>query len=140
MYGFFALDEPSKSITNISFGYLASGPTGPTGPQGQTGPNSFNTYSLSPIITANTTINPASDYNVYQINTTSNAITITLPSTSGLSRIYIFSDVGGNLINNNLILQTDGSDTIAGQSSFTSNINYSSIQIISNTISKWLVI
>jgi hypothetical protein len=77
---------------------------------------------------------------VYQIDTTSNTITITLPSTSGLSRIYIFSDVGGNLINNNLILQTDGSDTIAGDSSFTANINYSSIQIISNTINKWLVI
>jgi hypothetical protein len=140
LYGFFALDEASKSITNISFGYLATGPTGPTGPQGQTGPNSFNTYTLSPTITTNTTINPASDYNVYQIDTTSNIITITLPSTSGLSRIYIFSDIGGNLINNNIILQTDGSDTIAGQSSFTANINYSSIQIISNTISKWLVI
>jgi hypothetical protein len=54
--------------------------------------------------------------------------------------IYIFSDIGGNLINNNLILQTNGTDTIAGQSSFTANINYSSIQIISNIISKWLVI
>jgi hypothetical protein len=116
------------------------GPTGPQGATGQTGPNSFNTYSISSIITANTTINPASDYNVYQIDTSSNKITITLPPTSGLSRIYIFSDVGGNLINNNLILQTNGTDTIAGQSSFTANINYSSIQIISNTNNKWLVI
>jgi hypothetical protein len=95
---------------------------------------------LSPTITADTTINSASDYNVYQIDTTSNQITITLPSTSGLSRIYIFSDIGGNLINNNLTFQTNGSDTIAGDSSFLMNINYSSIQIISNTISKWLVI
>lgn len=116
----------------------AKGDTGDIGPQGPTGPNIFTDYTISSILTNSsyTLYSDVSEYDIYQVDTSSNTITITLPLISSLTnnkRMHIFSDVGGNLINNELIIQTSGSDTIANNNSLTLNINYSSITLISNT-------
>ena len=114
------------------------GDTGDTGPQGPTGPSIFTDYTISSILTNSsyTLYSTLSEFDIYQVDTSSNIITITLPLISSLTnnkRMHIFSDVGGNLINNELIIQTSGSDTIANNNSITLNINYSSITLISNT-------
>jgi hypothetical protein len=126
------------------------GPKGEKGEQGPVGPNSFTNYTISSTVLTNPTYTlytTISDTDFYLINTSANSITITLPQISSLvnnKRIHIFSDVGGNLSKNNLIIQTGGTDTICGNSSFTLNINYSSIQIAANGLvggtGKWLVI
>ena len=53
--------------------------------------------------------------------------------------MHIFSDVGGNLTNNEFIIQTSGSDTIANNNSITLNINYSSLTLISNANGIWII-
>lgn len=137
-------------------GLGSTGPTGPTGPSGEasntgatgpTGPNMFTSYTVSPVLTSATYTNLYTQvgvYDVYQINTSSNAINITLPLISSSKRSHIFADVGGNLISNNLTLSTQSPDTIANDTSLLLNINYSSVQIISNAnvggSSKWLII
>ncbi len=130
----------------------AQGETGYTGAQGETGPSSFNSYTVSPTKSSNFSIpSLTSDinyYNIYQVDTSTNSITITLPQISSIDnnnkRIIYISDIGGNLINNNLIIQTSGSDLINNTSSLTAVINYSNIQLVSNygttTPSRWLII
>lgn len=127
-----------------------TGPTGPIGYTGPTGSDIHRSYTVSPILTSPTYTNLYSqvgDYDVYQIDTSSNSMNITLPLISTLSnnkRSHIFSDVSGNLISNNLTLSTQGPDVINGDTSLLLNISYSSVQIISNANvggnSKWLII
>lgn len=130
----------------------AIGSTGATGSTGYTGPSSYLSYTVSPTKTSSFTIpNLTSDpnyYNIYQIDTSSGIITITLPQISTFDnsnkRIVQICDVGGNLNLNNLIIQTSGSDTINNDTSATFVVNYSSIQLVSNygttTPSKWLLL
>lgn len=127
-----------------------TGPTGPIGYTGPTGPDIHRSYTVSPILTSPTYTNLYSqigDYDVYQIDTSSNSMNITLPLISTLSnnkRSHIFSDVSGNLISKNLTFNTQGPDVINGDTSLILNISYSSVQIISNANvggnSKWLII
>ena len=122
----------------------ATGATGPTGPTGATGPNTFTDYTISGILTDSTytLYSGISVFDVYQFNTSSNQITVTLPLISSLTnnkRTHIFSDVGGNLTNNPIIIQTSGSDTIANENNIILNINYSSITLISNTNGVWII-
>jgi len=125
------------------------GDTGPQGPQGDTGPqgipgsNSNTSYTISIILDTNFSIDTTNDYDIYQIDTSNNTITITLPEISTLTdgkRIYNIVDVGENLINNNCIINVSGSDSIQGQTSYTMNINYSNVKLCSNTIDKWLIL
>ena len=114
------------------------GPPGPPGKQGPTGPSIFTEYTISSILkkSSYTLYSNLSEYDIYQVDTSSNSIKIILPLISALKnkkRMHIFTDVGGNLTNNNLIIQTSGSDKIANNNSITLNINYSSITLISNT-------
>jgi len=143
----------------------ATGPTGPTGPSGYTGytgptgytgvtgPTGLNTmtsYTVSPVMTLNNYTNLYTEvgiYDIYQIDTSSNQINVTLPLISTLNnykRSHIFCDIGGNLISKNLQLISQNPDTIAGDTNFLLNINYSSVQIISNANvggnTKWLII
>ena len=120
------------------------GDTGDTGPQGPTGRSIFTEYTISSILTNSsyTLYSDVSEFDIYQVDTTSNVITITLPLISNLTnykRMHIFSDVGGNLTNNEFIIQTSGSDIIANNNSITLNINYSSVTLISNTNGIWII-
>ena len=56
------------------------------------------------------------------------------------ARIYYISDISGTSSNNNLILNTSGSDTILGDTQYLININYTSLIIVSNKIDKWILI
>jgi len=71
----------------------------------------------------------------YLIDTNPSICTITLPSISSLTnnkRTFTFTDIGGNLINNNAIINTTSPDLIGGQYSMTLNIDYSSATLTSN--------
>lgn len=125
-----------------------TGATGPTGPQQ---PNFYTNYTITQITTIGPTgYNiPASSsdpnyYNVYQVDTTNGALTINLPLISSLDnsqkRIHYIVDNAGQLSNNNLIITPTPSDTIGGESSATIVVDYSSVQIMSNTTDKWLII
>jgi hypothetical protein len=125
-----------------------TGSTGPTGTTGPTGPSTFNAYTVSPIQISNFSIpNSSPYYNVYQVDTTSGIITVTLPSISlldnGRCRIHYIVDVGGNLETYELVIQTSGGDTIGGETSVSLTVNYTGIQLMSNTGvggNKWLLI
>lgn len=133
------------------------GPTGPTGigytgPTGPQGANFYTNYSITQItaVSGGSTYNiPSSSidpnyYNVYQVDTTNGTLTINLPLISSLDnsqkRIHYIVDNIGQLSNNNLIITTTLTDTIGGQPSATILVDYSSVQIMSNTIDKWLII
>jgi len=132
----------------------ATGATGPQGLQGATGePQNFYTnYTITTITSplGGTTFNipslisDANYYNVYQIDTTNGPLTINLPLISSLDnsgrRIHYIVDSVGQLSNNNLIITATPSDTIGGQSSATIVVDYSSVQLMSNTSDKWLII
>ncbi len=128
------------------------GATGYTGPIGETGPSSLLSYTVSPTKTSNFSIpSLTSDpnyYNIYQIDTTSNSITVILPEISTLDNsnkrdVYIV-DIIGNLNENNLIIQTSGSDLINNTTSVIVVVNFSNIHLVSNygtTVpARWLIL
>lgn len=139
-----------------------TGPTGPIGPQGipgtgTTGPtgaqqNFYTNYTITQITstTGGTGFNipslttDSTYFNVYQVDTTNGPLTINLPSISSLDngglRIHYIVDSAGELSNNNLIIGATGGNTIGGDTSATIVVDYSSIQIMSNTTNKWLII
>ena len=131
------------------------GSTGPTGSPGSTGPtcpNFYTNYTITQItaLSGGSTYNipaltsDANYYNVYQVDTTNGSITKNLPLISSLDnsqkRIHYIVDNTGQLSNNNLIIVPTPTDTIGGQSSATFVVDYSSVQIMSNTTDKWLII
>jgi len=130
----------------------STGPTGSPGSTGPTGPNFYTNYTITQItaLSGGSTYNipaltsDANYYNVYQVDTTNGSITINLPLISSLDnsqkRIHYIVDNTGQLSVNNLIIVPSPPDTIGGQSSATIVVDYSSIQIMSNTIDKWLII
>ncbi len=128
------------------------GATGYTGPIGETGPSSLLSYTVSPTKTSNFSIpSLTSDpnyYNIYQIDTTSNSITVTLPEISTLDNsnkrdVYIV-DIIGNLNENNLIIQSSGTDLINNTTSVIVLVNFSNIHLVSNygtTVpARWLIL
>lgn len=130
----------------------SQGPIGYTGYTGFTGPESFYSYTVSPVFTTSFSIpNIVSDpdhYNYYQVDTSINAITVTLPQIStmdnGMKREFHISDVGGNLSVHNLIIQTSGGDVIANGSSVTLVVGYTTINLVSNygvtSPARWLIV
>ena len=129
-----------------------TGFTGYTGPTGPSQPNFYTNYTITQItsVIGGTGFNiPASTsdpnyYNVYQVDTTNGPLSINLPLISSLDnsqkRIHYIVDSAGELSNNNLIIGATGGNTIGGQSSATIVVDYSSVQIMSNTTNKWLII
>ena len=72
---------------------------------------SSSSYTESSVLT--TSVNPAVDNTRYFMDTTSSALSITLPS--GVENFKIFiHDVGGNFNTNNLTVYPNGSQTIMG--------------------------
>lgn len=125
---------------------------GPTGPKGDPGLNFYTNYTITTITSSiggssylipHSTTDP-NYYNVYQVDTTNGPLTINLPLISNLDnnqrRVHYIVDSVGQLSNNNLIISATGGNTIGGESSATIVVDYSSVQIMSNTIDKWLII
>ena len=86
----------------------------------------------------------ANYFNIYQIDTGYTGVNISLPQIStidnGNTRSFYIADIGGNASNNNIYIGTTGSNTIAGSTGYVININYSSVYILSNKDTKWLVL
>ena len=67
------------------------------------------------------------------VDTTSSAVTITLPSAGAIAgKVYIIADEGGNAGTNNITVATEGSETIDGSSTATINSNYGALRIYSD--------
>lgn len=91
----------------------------------------------------------ADTYEVYQVDTTANPITVTLPSIATLDalkkRSLYIVDVGGALSTNPLTLVSTGGDTVAGDTSVEVMVNYTGLHLISNAnvapaaAGKWLL-
>ncbi len=90
-------------------------------------------------ITTTTTI-ATTDHVIY-IDTTSGAITLTLPAHGTTDRIYEIIDIGGNLATNNCTLaRNGGTGTIAGlASSYTMVAPYQRVRIASNSSNAWYI-
>jgi hypothetical protein len=143
---------PSGGVQGVTGAVGATGSPGIQGATGPAQPNFYTNYTITQLtsVIGGTTFNIPSlttdpnYYNVYQVDTTSGPITINLPLISSLDnsqkRIHNIVDSAGQLSNNNLIIGTTGGDTIGGESSATISIDYSSVQIMSNTTDKWLII
>ena len=127
------------------------GVTGAQGFQGETGPaqpNFYTNYTITqitgPTFNIPSLTTDPNYYNVYQVDTTVGPLTINLPLISSLDnsqkRIHYIVDSAGQLSNNNLIITPTPPNTIGGESSATIVVDYSSVQIMSNTTDKWLII
>lgn len=104
-----------------------------------TSPGSASTFETT-AVSSNVTIGN-SDTFVYLIVDTTSARTITLPLASGVSagRIYIIKDSDGNAEANNIVVDTQGSDTVDGASSQTLTSNYGSWTIVGDGVSSWYI-
>lgn len=72
----------------------------------------------------------ASTQTYYRVNTTSGAVTVTLPTAVGISgRMYIFKLINGS---NSLTLDPDGAETIDGATTWATTTLYAKVTIISN--------
>lgn len=100
-------------------------------------------YVLSAVITSSTyTItSPAANLkNVYQLDSSSNAITITLPLITTTKTTINIIDVSGSARANNITIVPNVADTILGFTSLVINNDYNGYQLISNnTTSQWLI-
>lgn len=92
----------------------------------------------------------ANTFTVYQVDTTAGPITVTLPAISALDankkRQIDIVDVGGALSIHPLIVNTVGTDTIAGDTSVEVVVDYSALHLVSNAdvapappTGKWLI-
>ena len=88
--------------------------------------NNLSSLSWQTVQTSNFS---ATNNNAYPVNTTSTAITATLPSSPSAGNTIYFTDYAGTFGTNNLTINTQSPDTIAGQTSLLANINFSSIEI-----------
>lgn len=141
------MGETGTTGPNGVIGPTGLGTTGPTGP-----PASINSsYTLSYNITSfsiPSSITSPNFYDIYQVNTSTQSITVTLPQIylmdNSYRRIHYITDVGGKLSDYPLIIQTTGSDTICGDNEIIIDRNYSSITLISNALtttpSSWLIV
>lgn len=91
-------------------------------------------------ITSTTSITPTQSSTLYLVDSSSDSLTLTL-STSSLEvgKEVIIKDSTGSSSINSITVNTEGSETIDGQASFTISSNYTSISIISDG-SDWFII
>lgn len=122
------------------------GPRGPQGPQGPPGSDFYKDYTISPIITdAVYNIDENNDYDIYQIDTSLNPITMNLPSISNLDngkRMYNIVDVGGNLDTNECVISVYSGEKLLNivDNTVTMNVNLSSYNLCSNTVDNWIIL
>lgn len=91
-------------------------------------------------IASTTTITPTQSSTLYLADSSSGSLTLTL-STSSLEvgKEVIIKDSTGSSSSNSITVDTEGSETIDGQTSFTISSNYISISMISDG-SNWYII
>jgi hypothetical protein len=91
----------------------------------------------------------ATSYEVYQVDTSSNPVTVTLPTIASLDglkkRNFYIVDVGGALRENPLTIVTTGGDTVAGETSVSLTVDFTGVHLMSNAnvapgaAGKWLI-
>jgi hypothetical protein len=126
------------------------GPPGPPGPIGPPGPSLFTSYTITTLTSASSPFSiPAlttspNYYNIYQVDTSGGPITINLPTIAavdnGGQRIHYIVDVGGALTVNPLTVNATGGDVVADSTSVSLEVDYSSLQICSNLVNRWLMV
>lgn len=113
---------------------------------GSGGINNEQLQSYGGIIRNTTTVNSAS----YSLNanddillvsyTSTGAVSLTLPSAQCVDgRIIVIKDSGGAAVDNNITIETEGSETIDGSATKVISSNYGSVKLISNG-ANWFVI
>ncbi len=124
-------------------GLGATGPTGMTGMTGITGPIG----PTGPTILTRTVIN-TSTYTLASTDvlaavtyTTTGNCTLTLPVANTLSsgKSFYIVDEGGNALQNNITVNTDGGDTLNGDTGLILNQNYESIGIYTDATTSWFI-
>ena len=123
---------------------------GPPGPPGPPGPSLFTSYTVTTLTSANSPFTipaltiSAGYYNIYQVDTTAGPITINLPTIAALDnsgqRTHFIVDVGGALTVNPLTVNATGGDVVADSTSVSLEVDYSSLQLSSNLVNRWLII
>ena len=76
-----------------------------------------------------------------QSDTLTASVTLTLPSADGVlnGQTYAIKDEGGNASTYPVIIRTQGSDTIDGQTSIVLESPYAAIQLYCNGLNKYFV-
>lgn len=75
------------------------------------------------------------------VDTSSTAITITLPQISSvLKKIYHIVDITGDAATNNITVERSGSDTINGNTNIIINQNRTAITLINDKINQWFIV
>lgn len=89
----------------------------------------------SALITGNYTV---SSEDIIFVNASA-ALTVTLPAINGLQQVHIV-DVGGNAETNNITIDPNGSETINNDTDVIINTNNSSITLMSDGSTNWVII
>lgn len=102
-------------------------------------PGSINTYEVKNVV-SNLLIAPADTF-VYLTTDTTIIRTITLPEAAAVAegRLYLVKDKTGNAFTNNILIATQSSDTIDGQSSHVINSSFSTTALVGDGVSQWYV-
>lgn len=91
-------------------------------------------------IASSSTVTPLQSSTVYLVDSSVSSINLTIASSSlAAGKEIFFKDSTGSANTNNIVVQTEGSETIDGQSSFTIASNYTSISLISDG-TNWFII
>lgn len=93
-------------------------------------------------VASNTTIAPSDSFALLSVNTSSVAITITLPAASGVStgRLYVIKDKSGNAGTHNITIKAAGSDTVDGAATFVMTGGFQAVYVFSDGSSNWSVL
>lgn len=91
------------------------------------------------VATSSMTVPTDISFYAYQADTTSGAITFTLPPANGnIGKKFLFKHVAGST--NGCSINAFGTDTIDGASTYLINTLYDAVEIVSDGISNWIII
>lgn len=95
---------------------------------------SFGSFTANFVVSAS--------YDIVGVNTSGSVVTGSLLSANSYAagKRLIFKDIEGSGSTNNVVIEASGSETIDGASSAKINVNYGSIQIVSDAVSKFYII